>query len=141
MNLVFYLTNLLLFDIPLVYCYINIISSTIFWIYRSFFWYFCWFFFCLWESLWIVFRFRTCFLNVALLSYCAHNFIINLMTSCFCYLLNYIFWSSFKCRCSRLLGWSRSFWLHLPLKFLLTCFAHTFSKKQKLHNLLQIFSL
>ena len=95
-----------------------------------FFWYFCWFFICFWENLWIIFRFRTCYFIVVSLSYRVRNFITNLMASFFCCFLNYIFWSSFKCICSILLEWSIRFWLYLPVKFLLTFFTHIFSKRQ-----------
>ena len=53
------------------------------------------------------------------------NFITNQITSCFCCFLNYIFWSSLKCNCCRLISMIKKF-LDIPLQFFLI-FLLTFS--------------
>ena len=123
------LTNLLFFDIPLLYFYINPRSTIIFClssgdIYlsldisllcsfvtvselfcREFFWDFCNF---------------------------ISDFINNQITSCFCCFLNHSFWSSFECICCRLLSMIKRFCSVFTTKiftYIFTdIFTHIFSK-------------
>ena len=94
-NMGYYLTNLLFFDIPLLYYYIRyqIINNflSFFWRYMSFFRCFSIFFIsnCKSYFLWISWNFCNFICNC----------ITNKITSCFYCFLNYSFWSSFKCIC------------------------------------------
>ena len=98
----------------LLYYYINLRSLTTcclfsedIYVYISFFWYFsmqscifCFTFNCLQTILWW------------------SDFNINQIAICFICFLNCSFSNSFKSISSRLLAWSRSFWMYLQLKFL-----------------------
>ena len=82
-----------------------------FWKYIHIFWYFYWFFFCWWVSLWIILRWILC------------SFISDLITNQITVVASAVFSNAFF---GEVLGASvtnclasRSFWLYLPLKFLL----------------------
>ena len=127
-NLVRHLTILLLFDIPLLYYYINLGSSIIlsyFWRYRNFFR--CFFIMFIFNCFWIILQWTSWnFLNSI------SNFITNQITSCFCCFWNYSYWSSLNCICCRLHSMIKKFWAVLPLGFLpivLTIFLPTFLAK------------
>ena len=110
-DLMYCLTNLLFIDIPLLYYYINlrslIICRLFFWKYISFFRYFSIksnFFCFICNFFWIIVWWSSSY-------FCSFisTFISNQITSYFCCFLNYSFWSSFKCICSRLFSMIKKF--------------------------------
>ena len=113
-DLVYCLSNLLFFDIPLLYYYNNFRSAIIF---------------CLPPGD-MYLSFLSCLFATASELFCCEffetfviffsNFITNQITSYFCCFLNYSFWTSLSTSAADCLVWSRSFWLYLPSKFLLT---------------------
>ena len=129
-DLVWYLTNSLFCDISLLHYYINIKSSIFFILSLEiyiFFWCLCIMFIC--NFLWIILR-GTSWDHCNIVS----NFINNQITNCFCYFFNSSFWRSFECICCRLFSMAKSFWLYLPLMFLLIflpIFLPLFSAKDK----------
>ena len=121
--------NILCFDIPLLYCYINLRSLIIWFIflrYIPFFWYFSI------KSCIFCFTFNY-FLNILWWKswdYCnfVSNFIASQITICFCCFMNSSFWSSFKFICvADSLEWSKSFWMHLLFKLVLIFLPMFFS--------------
>ena len=137
-NLVRHLTILLLFDIPLLYYYINLGSSIIlsfFWRYRNFFR--CFFIMFIFNCFWIILQWTSWnFLNSI------SNFITNQITSCFCCFWNYSYWSSLNCICCRLHSMIKKFWAVFTTWIFTysfnNIFTHIFSK---IYSLLQIFDL
>ena len=95
-DLMYYLTNPLCFDVPLLDSYIDLVSSIICFLFSDdigvFFYISIFFFFCLWISLWIILRW--------IISNFIGDFITNQITSCFCCFLNSSFSRSFRCICS-----------------------------------------
>ena len=137
-DLVYCLTNLLFFDIQLLYyykwCYIISNFLPLFWRYISFFWYF--FIILIFDCLWIILL--QIFLNFRDF---ISNFITNQITKCYCCFLNYSFEEVVSTSAADCLALSRSFWritntpgLYLPLT---NIFTYTFIVK--IHSLLQIF--
>ena len=113
-DLVYCLTNLLFFDIPLLYYYINLRSLIIlsfFWRYISFFRYFFIMLIC--NCFWII-------LLWIFWIFCnpISNFITN-QISCFCcFFWIAIFEAVLNASLAYCLAWSRWFWLYLLLRFL-----------------------
>ena len=99
-HLVYSLTNLLFFDIPLLYYCINLISSII----LCLFWRYIYFY-----LLWILWNFCNS----------TSNFITNRITSSFYCFLNYSLWSSFKYISCKSFSINKKFWQYLPHTFLL----------------------
>ena len=101
---------------------------SLFWRYISFFRYFfiILIFNCFWMILLWIFLIPCNFIR---------NFITNQITSCFCYFLNCFFEEVLNTSVPHCLAWSKTFWLYLPLKFLLiflpTFLTIFFSKRQK----------
>ena len=142
-ELVYYLTNLLFFDISLLYYGINFRSSIIFCL-------FC-------RDIYVSFGILSikscifcsnfncfCFHNFIIVRFSQHisNFITNQITSCSCCFLNSSFCSSFQCIFGGLFSMIKKFLIvltHHVFTYVFTnLFAHIFSKR---HNILQIFDI
>ena len=125
----YYLTNLLFFDIPLLYCYTNLNSSiicclssrdTYLFLVRPLD------LLCLRPSKYIcqllfhhLVIFYSFFWNT---HYFISNFITNQITSCFCGFLNCFFWCSFYCICCRFFSTIKKFSDHIYGLNVYTCF-------------------
>ena len=123
-NMGYYLTNLLFFDIPLLYYYIRyqIINNflSFFWRYMSFFR--CFSIFFISNCFWVIF----CeFLETFVILSAIVSPIKSPVTST-------VFWITLfevvlSASVTYCLAWSRFFWLYLPLTFLLILFYQKFS--------------
>ena len=126
-GLVYYIINLLFLGILLLYDYINLRSSIIFFFflrYISFFRYFyikfcifCFTFNCFWTIMWWSSRDICNFIS---------NFITSQITSCSCCFLNCSFWSSFTCICSRFFGMIKKFRVIFTSYVFYLCFCQKF---------------
>ena len=126
-DLMYRLTSLLFFDMPLLSYYIKcdciiLLMLSFFWRYKSFYRYLYFTFNHFWSILWLFFD---NFIN---------DFITNQIISCFCCFFNCSFWSSFKCICGWLfsiIGVSGYIYCLSLCLFVTNVFAHIFSKRQK----------
>ena len=125
--LVFFLTNLLFFDILSLCYYINLRSSISFGLSSGDIYFslgISFFIILLCNCLWII-------LLWILWNFC--DFISYQISSCFCYFLNYHFWTSCKSICSRFFSMIKEFLVVLTthdFTYILTdIFAHAFNKR------------
>ena len=137
-DLVYWPTNLLFFDIPILYYYISLRSSKIFWRYIPFSR--CFFIMLICNCLWIIllpFFWNSVTLIAILLLAKSQVF-----SCCF---LNCYFWSRFKCITGWLISMIKNFFGYIYNLSFWLCFYQRFcsyfEQRTKICNLLEIFDL